>query len=368
MEAQGRQHGQGNRQQKGAHVRITGSLRVFICLFVFATTWASVGSVGSAQERAAAPNPANAQRTLVFIPKSTNSAFWLSIYAGAQQAAKELGYKEVMFKGMPSQTEIAGQVNLVNDMVARKVNGILVAATDAKALANPVEKAIAAGVPVVTVNSGVLSDKPYAHVATNNVEAASTAADTLAKLIGEKGIVGDIGLTAGSQTGIEREEGFVKRMAEKYPNIKVLPVQYASGDVATALNIGSDILTGNPNLSAFYCSNDAIGTGIAQLMKQRGVKEKIKVVAFDASPDEFKLFMDGLLDALIVQDPFMQGYRGVYVLDQVINGKSLAQKLYPTPAKVVTKANLNTPEIYDLLTRDDTLKGILKDRKVERGK
>src|SRR5947208_3545130 len=83
---------------------------------------------------------------------------------------------------------------------------------DAQALVDPVEKAVAAGVPVVTLDSGVDSQKPYAYIATDNIAAAKTAADVLGGLIGGKGTVGDIGITAGSQTGREREDGFVKQM------------------------------------------------------------------------------------------------------------------------------------------------------------
>ncbi len=111
----------------------------------------------------------NADRTLVWIPKTTNSTYWLAVLAGAKKAAAELGYKDVLYKGTPSQTDIAGQVNLVNDEVQAKVAGILIAATDAKALVSPVEAAIKAGVPVVTLDSGIDSKAPYAYIATDNV-------------------------------------------------------------------------------------------------------------------------------------------------------------------------------------------------------
>src|SRR5919108_1908723 len=133
-------------------------------------------------------------KTLAWIPKATNSTFWLAVKRGAEKAGEELGY-EILYVGVQEQTNIAGQVNLVNDMVVRKVDGILIAATDAKALAPAVEKAIDSGVPVIPLDSGVDSDAPYAYIATDNIGAAKMAAETLAKLIGEKGKVGDIGIT-----------------------------------------------------------------------------------------------------------------------------------------------------------------------------
>jgi ribose transport system substrate-binding protein len=291
---------------------------------------------------------AGAEKTAVFIPKSTNSTFWLALLKGARDAGKKLGYK-VLYQGVAEQTDIAGQVNVVNDMVSRKVSGILIAATDAKALAPAVESAIKKGVPVITVDSGVDSDAPYAYIATDNLGAARVAADTLAALINSKGVVGDIGITAGSVTGRQREDGFVSRMKEKYPGIRVISVQYSACDPAKALNIASDMLTGNPTLNAFYGACDGAGTGAAQVVKQRNLKGKVKNVSFDVSPEQFQLFLDGYLDALIVQDPYTMGYTGMEDLDKVIKGGHIAQKTVQIPAVVVTKANLKDAKIQKLL-------------------
>ena len=295
-----------------------------------------------------APWSAGAEKTAVFIPKATNSTFWLALLKGAQDAGKKLGYK-VLYQGVAEQTDIAGQVNVVNDMVSRKVSGILIAATDAKALAPAVENAIKKGVPVITVDSGVDSDAPYAYIATDNLGAAKVAADTLAALINSKGVVGDIGITAGSVTGRQREDGFVSRMKEKYPDIRVIAVQYAACDPAKALNIATDMLTGNPTLNAFYGACDGAGTGAAQLVKQRQLKGKVKTVAFDVSPDEFQLFLDGYVDAMIVQDPYTMGYTGMEDLDKVVKGGHIDKKIIQIPAVVVSKANLKESKVQTLL-------------------
>ena len=287
---------------------------------------------------------------LVFLPCQARRAQpeVLAVALQAQDAGKKLGYK-VLYQGVAEQTDIAGQVNVVNDMVSRKVSGILIAATDAKALAPAVENAIKKGVPVITVDSGVDSDAPYAYIATDNLGAARVAADTLAALINSKGVVGDIGITAGSVTGRQREDGFVSRMKEKYPGIRVLAVQYAACDPAKALNIATDMLTGNPTLNAFYGACDGAGTGAAQLVKQRQLKGKIKTVAFDVSPEEFQLFLDGYVDAMIVQDPYTMGYTGMEDLDKVVKGGHIDKKIIQIPAVVVSKANLKESKVQTLL-------------------
>ena len=119
----------------------------------------------------------------------------------------------------------------------------------------------------------------------------------------------------------------MNELAEKYPDIEVLPVQYTGCDPAKSLNIASDMLTGNPELVGFYGACDGPGTGIGQLVKQRDMKGQIKGVSFDVSPDQFLLFLDGYLDALIVQDPYQMGYRGVHAMDQAIHGQEVTDKL-----------------------------------------
>jgi ribose transport system substrate-binding protein len=296
-----------------------------------------------------APKAAAQDKTLAWIPKATNSTFWLAVKRGAEKAGEELGY-EILYVGVQEQTNIAGQVNLVNDMVVRKVDGILIAATDAKALAPAVEKAIDSGVPVITLDSGVDSDAPYAYIATDNIGAAKMAAETLAKLIDGKGKVGDIGITAGSQTGREREDGFLEGM-KAFPDIEVLPVQYSGCDPAKSLNVATDMFTGNQDIAGYFGACDGGGTGAGQLVKQKGLKGKVHVVSFDTSPEELQLFKDGYIDALIVQDPFQMGYRGVHAMDKVLKGEKVEPRVVEIPAQVVTMENFNDPAIQELLNQ-----------------
>ena len=290
---------------------------------------------------------AQTKKTLAWIPKATNSTFWLAVKRGAEKAGGELGY-DILYIGVQEQTNIAGQVNLVNDMVVRKVGGILIAATDARALAPAVDKAIAAGVPVITLDSGVSSDKPYAYIATDNIGAAMMAAEAMAKLVDGKGKIGDIGITAGSQTGREREQGFLDG-TKAYSGIRVLPVQYSGCDPAKSLNIATDFFTGNPDLAGFFGACDGGGTGSGQFVKQKGLKGKVHVVSFDTSPEELQLFKDGYIDALVVQDPFQMGYRGVYAMDKVLKGQKVEPRVVAIPAQIVTRSNFGDPKIQELL-------------------
>lgn len=316
---------------------------------------------GGAQDTKAASTPPagpNAGKTLVYIPKAMQSQFWIAIWDGAKKAAAELGYKEVKFQGTSNSSDITGQINIVSDVAASRPAGFIVAVNDTVALKAPIEKAIDSGVPVVTVNAGIDSSKVLIHVATDNFNAGAMGADTLAKLIGEKGTIIFLGIDATSQTGRERETGFRDQM-KKYPNIKILPTQYSEGNISKAMNVTNDLLTGNPDVVGLFAAQDNGGTGAAQAVKQRNLKNKIKVVAFDSSPDEFQLFLDGFMDALVVQDPFMQGYLGIISLDKVINKKPIDKKFVETMVKIVTRDNISNPDVYELMARNPTIKDVM---------
>ena len=321
------------------------------------------GEVAQSESDDGAQDAPEELRTVVFIPKATESTFWLALLQGARDAAEELGgYNEVEYQGVADQRDISGQVSVVENMVSRQVNGILLAATDATALSPAVEQAVENGIPVITVDSGVESDAPLAYIETDNLAAAEVAADTLAELINEQGVVGDIGITAGSVTGQQREDGFRDRMNEAYPDIEVLEVQYSACDPSTALDIANDMLTGKPDLNGFYGACDGAGVGAGQAVNQRGLGDQVRIVSFDVTPEEFQLFLDGYIDALIVQDPWSMGYEGMMQLHQVINGGEVDTEHKQIPAVVVTQDNLDDPEIQRLLSTYPDIAEILEGR------
>jgi len=293
-------------------------------------------------------------KTIVFIPKSTDVTYWLFLRKGATDKAQELGYT-VDYQGVSTEADVAGQVNLVNNIVTTKPAGILMAATDAKALQPAVENGIKAGVPIIMVDSGI-EDKtiPIANITTDNFDGAYQSGLLLAQMIGEKGTVANIGITAGSQTGRERSDGFIEAM-KKFPNIKVLPVQWTNAEAATAMNIATDLLNANPDLVGFYSTAAPMGVGIAQALKAKGLDKKVKLITFDPSPEVLPLFDEGTINAIIAQDPYQMGYRGVEMLDKVIKGGTIEEsgKNTQIPVVIITPENYNQPEIQKLLQTPD---------------
>lgn len=293
-------------------------------------------------------------KTIVFIPKSTDVTYWLFLRKGATDKAKELGYT-LDYQGVATEADVAGQVNLVNNIVATKPAGILLAATDARALQPAVENGIKAGIPIVMVDSGI-EDKtiPIANITTDNFDGAYRAGLLLADMIGGKGKVANIGITAGSQTGRERSDGFIEAM-KNFPNIQVLPVQWTNAEAATAMNIATDLLNANPDLVGFYSAAAPMAVGIAQALKAKGLDKKVKLITFDPSPEVLPLFEEGVINAIIAQDPYQMGYRGVEILDKFIKEGKIEEeeRNIQIPVAIITPENYNSPESQKLLQTPD---------------
>lgn len=286
---------------------------------------------------------------IAVIPKGTANSFWLGVKAGADDAAKKMGNIEIIWQGPATENDVTQQVDVVQTQVSNKVDGIVLAAVDSEALTQPVTAAKAANIPTVTVDSGLLKgkDDSVCYIATDNVKGGQLAADKLADAIGKKGNVGILIFKKGSASNDERESGFLEAM-KKYPGIKVVS-NLEGGDPTKAVDRTNDMLTANKDLAGIFAANQPNGEGAAQVLKQKKLEGKVKLVAFDSSEDEIKGLQEGTIQALIVQNPYQMGYQGVETVVKAIKKETIDKKLQDSGVMVVTKDNLNTPDVQKLL-------------------
>jgi ribose transport system substrate-binding protein len=267
---------------------------------------------------------------------------WLKVRAGAQAKADELGDVDLTFNAPPGKVDAAVQLQMVEDAITKKSDVILLAPLNKDALSPGVEKAKAAGVKVIIIDSAVSTPDYDAFFSTDNGAAARTAADTLAELIGGTGKVAIVNAQAGAGTTMTRENDFKDQIAKKYPGITVVGTQYSDGDKTKALNIALDFLTANPDLAGFYACNEGSTVGVGNAVDQRGLAGKVKVAGFDWSADTKSLVERDILQASMVQNPYEMGYQGVQAGVDVYNGKTISPKDIDTGVTVATKANANS--------------------------
>jgi len=322
--------------------------RIALGLIVLALFAGCGGQVSAPPPQpSAAATPAKKDRLEIgVVPKGISHQFWLTVKAGADAAGKEFN-ANIRWQGPDKETEIDKQVNILEDMISRKVDAIVMAACDENGLTNVIRKAVDAKIPVITIDSGVNSDLPVSLVATDNIAGAKAAAHELARLIGNEGEVGLMPFIPGAATSELREQGF-KEALQDLPGLKLVATLYCQSDVAKGMNATQDMMTANPGLKGLFAANEPGAIGAAQAVKAAGKAGQIKIVAFDASDEEIQMLNDGSLQALIVQNPFQMGYLGVKAAIDAVNGRPVEKRI-DTGVTVVTKDNLNQPDIQKLL-------------------
>jgi ribose transport system substrate-binding protein len=288
-----------------------------------------------------------AKRTIAVIPKGVSHLFWQTVHAGAEAAAKETGV-EIIWNGPASETDYTGQSNIVEDAINRRVDGIVMAPTHKDALVPVVERAGRAGIPVTIFDSGIGTDKYVSYVATDNRQGGREAGERLAGKLGGKGKVAILGVKAGSVSTDEREQGFQEVIKQKYPGIEIVAFQYGESDRAKSLDRATDILTAHPELNAIFASNESSTVGAVQAIKQKGLAGKVLLVGFDSSPNLIDDLKAGAIDSLVLQNPFKMGYEAVKTMVAKLNGQEPPRQI-DTGVKLLTKENLDTPEMQQLL-------------------
>ena len=285
------------------------------------------------------------------IVKATTSQYWATVFDGADAAAKKLGV-QLSKLGASAETDVAQEVSIMENAIQTKPTGIVIAATNAQALAQPIAAATEAGIPVIVIDSDANTDKYVTFLATNNVTGGEKAADELASCVKartgkEEGDVAYMTALAGAQSLNDRDKGFVEEM-KKYPGLKIVDHRTGNNDPGKALSDAEDILTRHANLTGLFADNEIEGDGAGRAIQEKNLGSKLCAVAFDTSDQEIHFVRDGNLDGLIVQNPFMMGYAGVWYALEAANGVVLPHRM-DSGVHVVTKKNIDSPAMAGLL-------------------
>jgi ribose transport system substrate-binding protein len=285
---------------------------------------------------------------IVVVPKALGFSYWQQVHQGATCAGSKLQNVHLQWDGVNAETDVTGQVNLLTNYVTQGVNGIVYAATDAKALKQVTDQATKAKISVVNIDSGTNPQPSNVPLfATDNVTSAQKAADLLSTALHGHGKVAFIPFLQGSATNDERAQGF-KQELSKYPGVQLVAEQYSQSDTNVALRVTQDILTAHPDITGIFAANEPGVIGAAEAVRQAGKTGKITIIGWDAAPDEIQAVKSGEISALVVQNPFKMGYDGVQaVVKMVRTGQQV--KSENTGVTLVTKANLNDSKVQAVL-------------------
>lgn len=283
---------------------------------------------------------------IAVIPKSTNLVFWQSVLAGAQEAGKDYGY-QIQWDGPDRETNSARQIQIIDEAIAAKVEGVVLAPVDRKDLVASVEKLAAEKIPCAVIDSGVDSVQFLCMASTDNYQGGVLAAQRMGKILGGKGNVLVVRHIAGSHSTIKRVNGFSDTLSNDFPGIKIVDSQSGQDTVEAARQATEDMLARHPDVQGLFACNITTSVGALQAL-QKDQRSGVKMVAFD--PD--KALLDGLrsgqVDAIVLQNPYKMGYEGVKAVALHNNGQT-GPRLIDTGIEVVTSESLTDPKIMRLL-------------------
>jgi ribose transport system substrate-binding protein len=199
----------------------------------------------------------------------------------------------------PAEYDVPGEIAAFDQAIARKPAGIVCFGVD-ESLKPSIDKAVAAGIPVVTYSGDVPSSKRSTFVGTNQHDLGFFGGKKIGEVVGGKG---DVAILTISGVGMfdQREQGFRDGFAT-WPGIKVVQTGDTKADTVTAINVAKAILQRFPNLTAFACTDSTGGIAAATAVKEAGKAGKIKVVSMDRNSDVLEQVKSGVLAGTLAQD------------------------------------------------------------------
>lgn len=303
-----------------------------------------------------APEAFSAGKTLTIpvIPKGTSHEFWKSIHAGAIKAQQELAEKgqrvNIIWKGPLREDDRDQQIQVVENFIARRVDGIVLAPLDNRALVAPVETAVRTRIPVVIIDSALKSSAPVSYIATDNFKGGQLGAAHLAKLLNGKGNVILLRYQVGSASTEEREAGFLDEI-KKYPEITLISSDQYSGPTRdSAYQAAQNLLNRHgKDVQGIFAPCEPVTIGVLMALKDAGkAGGAVQLVGFDSGAQSVDGLKRGDVQGLVVQNPLKMGYLGVMTIVSAINKEKVPKKV-DTGVQVATRENMDTPEIKELI-------------------
>jgi ribose transport system substrate-binding protein len=238
---------------------------------------------------------------------------------------------------------------VVNAVVAKKPDAILIAPTDTQAMIPPLTQAKAAGIKLVFVDTTTENGAELAEseIASDNEEGGREAARSLAELTGGKGSVLVINVKPGISTTDARAKGFEEEI-KKTPGLKYIGQEYSNDKPEVAASKATAALAAHPDLVGIFGTNLFSAEGAATGLRSAGASKDVKIVGFDAGPKQVEDLEQGIVQALIAQKPADIGKAGVEQAVAALKGEP-TQKKIGTGFVVVTKENMNDPDVKPFL-------------------
>lgn len=289
---------------------------------------------------------------ILFVPKAIDFKveFWEMMRQGVMMASQEFG-ADIEIAGTNEETDVEGQIAILEKAIEEKPDAIILAATDYDRLVPVAKRIVEAGIQLITVDSGLRDGISSSFIATDNFEGGRKAGDQLMRYLdrkeGRRDVVAIMNFVKGSATAMERERG-VREQLEGESGIQLLDTVFSNASENQAYKQASALLSIYPELSGIVALNEPTAVGAARAIVDYGAVSRVKLIGFDSSMKEVSYLEKGVIQATIVQKPFNMGYLSVKTALEVIAGKKV-KPLIDTGEVIIAKDNMYENDKQKLL-------------------
>ena len=294
---------------------------------------------------------AQTKPTIPVIVKDTSSPYWQAVLAGARKAGQDLGVNVVGLSAR-SDSDVNGQIGVLENAVAASPAAIVIAPAQFAALGKPIDEA-ARKTKIIGIGSAADTKAMTSLLATDNVNAGHIAADALAVAITRsyadtEGEVVMITAMPGVPSLDQRAKGFKETVAAKYGALAITADKAADGKPETVLNMMRDLIASTADLRGVFVSDPVMTQVVSQAVADKKTNDKINIIGFGSDEKLVKFLRDDVIAGLVVEDPFRMGYEGVRVALAASKGEQVPANI-DTGATLVTKANISSVRSQELL-------------------
>ena len=291
---------------------------------------------------------AETQKTRVaMIVKSTESAFWKSVFAGAGAAATEYNIN-VSFDGPAAEEDYETQNEMVRRAMDDGVDVIIFSAVDYNANAEIIDQAAQRGIKIIVIDSDVNSSQVSCRIGTNNLQAGIKAAEAALATDDEELYIGIVNYDVNSANGQQRELG-LRQTVEQDPRVKNITTINVLSTTEDARAGAKEMLLSDSRINVVVTFNEWTSLGVGWAIRDLNRADRIQVVAFDSNVVSVGMLETGEVDALIVQNPYAMGYLGVETAANLMNGQTGGPSVVDTATTIVTRENMYEPESQKIL-------------------
>ncbi len=284
---------------------------------------------------------ATEQHTVALVAKSTQTEFWLSVFAGAEAAATEYNLK-LTITGPETEEDYEAQNRMVADAVAAGTEALVFSAIDYENNASAIDDAARAGVKIVAIDSSVASEMVSTYIGTDNYAAGRMAAQAALERVEGELTVGIVNYDISSANGQEREHGAVDLLQES-GRAEVAAVINTLAEAGQAKEDTEAMLAEHPEINVLLAFNEPTSVGAAEAVSALGLSESVFLVGFDSNVVTVDGLQEGSVDALVVQNPYAMGYLGVESAYKLLAGQGDSlEKTVDTSTQVVDRENIFT--------------------------